>query len=286
MDNQVKVCQKCNTINEWSADFCRVCGEKLSEPDVVNQQQTHQQQQYNSQPNLNPNEVCGIPAEEVALFVGEKANKFVPKFVNYSMTGKKAGFNVLVFLLGFLINPIVAAFWFFHRRMNKLGTIILAVSVLLFAANTVCLMPTVEGIMDIAEVVITSENFEVIESIEDPKDMFEYFNDEEMDKIFEAVEKVDSVSTLSSLVRYASVAFTIIIAIFANWWYMQFCVNKIRKVKENPEYTPNDIMAAGGTKSVVWVLLLVAYIIANMAIVVNVIGQFMELVIKAMEIVA
>ena len=66
---------------------------------------------------------------------------------------------------------------------------------------------------------------------------------------------------ISSLLWLLQLSTALVFSIFANYWYKELAIRKIKEVKN---YKGNDlsaIAAAGGTKAIIWVLILISYIV-------------------------
>ena len=80
-------------------------------------------------PNVNPqytpipDSIDGVNTEDVAIFLGKDSPKYLPIFAGIE-TKTRSSFNLFVLLLSALVSPFFAAFWFMHKRMNKLGLFI------------------------------------------------------------------------------------------------------------------------------------------------------------------
>ncbi len=237
-------------------------------------------QQYTQNPQYQPvYELDGVPAREVALFVGKKANVYMPKFIKKSQ-GKRAGLNGILLALGIIFSPIIQSFWFFHRRMNKIGAIVLAIGILLTAAVFPFMSKTVNAYTEVYSIMLDSMD-EIIEGsigsdgeIDTQKYMdaissgefVEHLTPEQKEKFIDASQAMAFNSLITSAIGFVTMACGVMISIFGDLFYYRFTINKIKRIKaERPVCTDNDIIYSGGTKSVVWALLLIAYIIALFA---------------------
>lgn len=153
MNENLKICEKCKTVNENDATFCRNCGAKL---------ETVETNAYNSQPEIQTVETSqpqetqpdfrndAISEQEFYAYIGKNQNRFMPSFKKF-FTGKKASFSPLVFLLTWLISPIAGSFWFFHRKINKLGSIFLSIGIVFTIISSALGVVFVNDIIDVAE---------------------------------------------------------------------------------------------------------------------------------------
>lgn len=163
-----RICPECSVSNEPEYKYCKNCGATLlsppkAEPEIVsnpsiaeNVPPAAQQAPINNNINTPVNSgfksyfvygdyaIDGVPANDIALFVGKKSDKIVPKFIKMNFTNSKISWCWPVAVLGYLLGPIGAALWYFYRKMYKpaiilmiIGAIItIGTSVLEYNANT------------------------------------------------------------------------------------------------------------------------------------------------------
>lgn len=167
MNENLKTCPNCNTVNEEGAAFCRQCGAKLEQEtapvqtapvtelngeSVVNSEQTSGNtvdNNYQTPQTETDFSQTGINEQEFAAYIGKNQERFLPSFRKF-FTGKKASFSPLVFLLIWLVSPIVGAFWFFHRKIYKVGSIILSIGIVFTIISSSVAVCMVNDIMDFA----------------------------------------------------------------------------------------------------------------------------------------
>ena len=170
MNENLKVCKQCNAVNDADALFCRQCGAKFEDEVVaesanvveqtvaqpVNEEKTTEKEQTveNQQPVQDQSaqaqysqgqteqapvnnqqaapqfQANAISEQEFYAYIGKNQKRFMPKFREF-FGGKKASFSPLVFLLTWLVSPIAGAFWFFHRKAYKIGSLLLAIGLVL-----------------------------------------------------------------------------------------------------------------------------------------------------------
>ena len=130
-----KICLKCSTENEGNYTFCKHCGAMLPVVDRrYNYPHTEEEPEGNSQtgqPDIN-----GVSINDMSLYVGKRAYKFVPKFIRMQVSGESASFCAPVFLFGLFFGFFGTSIWFFWRKMPKIGSILLLIGLLLSAADT------------------------------------------------------------------------------------------------------------------------------------------------------
>ncbi len=143
MDKNSRTCPACKTENQENYIFCKNCGHPLDETQPTGGYRY-------SPPYGNPfsqpfgfagpgysqhtPEINGVKTEKLEAYVGiAKRNYYIPKFIVFSKTGSKTAWNWAILLLGFLLEPVFAASWFFYRKMTKIGYMICAASVVFTA---------------------------------------------------------------------------------------------------------------------------------------------------------
>lgn len=311
-----KYCTDCGAQNEQHSKFCCNCGKVFDDQPQQNQQFYNSEygrpynNQYNPSGYGNPyntnygapysqgvnydGDIFGVPAKEIAAFVGVKsAPNLMPDFYKKAARGSKAGFNIVVFLLGFFLGPIVMSFWFFHKKMNKIGATILAIALALSAC------PTMSNSF-LGDIIEKSINYDYETEFSDTNSLFAKNTDEnsgldgikidnfnysygDYDYDFDFDEDFDYSVDIPSLeesgVSYGTIAIMILLpivssigslaliivcSIFANAWYLKFIIEKITQLKEkNPQISLMDISLAGGTSATIWAILLIAFIVGS-----------------------
>ena len=194
-------------------------------------------------PNTNPpytpipDSIDGVNTEDVAIFLGNDSPKYLPIFAGIE-TKTRSSVNLLVLLLSALVSPFFAAFWFMHKRMNKLGLFIF----LVLAAFEF-------GIL-IAAFSVMKDTFASIVMTSDVEQMTAVMLNE--------IESNSLLSALSSVSQMVSIAVAVISGIFANKWYKNHVISTIKSITaENEEGYKRALVEKGGTKNALWVTLLV-----------------------------
>ncbi len=164
--------------------------------------------------SMFPKEIApDVKTEEVASFVQLNAIKYIEKFFN-SNSGKKT-FNWGAFFF--------TPYWFFYRKLYKLGAIFLALTLLLSVGFS--FVPSVQKLYsDITE-------WTVKYNVEEAKD----FTEEEIAQAYaERNEMILGNPTGSALVMLQgglSIAIQILVGFKANKWYYNHTVTNIKKIK-------------------------------------------------------
>lgn len=153
-----RICKRCGTENEPEYNYCKNCGSTFDEieekpennqfPDS-NESQTstiftqpvfeeipfakeenHLQNAYTAQSADEFHSgfvIDGIPEEDIALFVGAKAQKICTSFRKMEISHKKVSWCWPVAILSFVLGPLGAALWFLYRKMYKIGFLLLGI---------------------------------------------------------------------------------------------------------------------------------------------------------------
>lgn len=294
--NELIACQVCKTVNNATAKFCRECGSALekSEPlEAVNQQLEEPQQAPQPQPEPEAPQPTGfeITDHEMAVFVGPRADYFLPKFQKIH-SGRRKGWNTTVFLFGLLLGPVVSSFWFFNRKMKKIGALLLAAGVALTVLSFASMVPFFESFVGAVNQQIENqetydgddfeynfdydfgEEFDYWDEELDPYYTYpddtsadSYYDDSYYDSLYDANYELGKsyvillgVNFLLSLIQ---VGIAVITAIFADSWYYDFAVKSIYQCKQKGQDSDMDIARAGGTSSTLWIILLIAYVLST-----------------------
>ena len=138
--NDRTVCTECGTENEPAYEFCKNCGAPLpktqAEPQTPPFYASAAGPQGYSSSYTPPTYSAytsqdGIPAEDLAIFIGKKANDFLPKFMKMELSGSKVSWCWPVAILSWFFGPIGAGLWFIYRKMYKPAVLLLSVGLVL-----------------------------------------------------------------------------------------------------------------------------------------------------------
>lgn len=123
-ENKKNVCSVCGLENRENDVFCVRCGSPLDMEKATSSRRIlfgmpfGDANAFSSQSDLEGNTV-----DEYAKYVGRNFMSFLPKFMNFSKGGSKFSLNI-----GALFFPTL---YFFYRKMNSIGIIVLLISVVL-----------------------------------------------------------------------------------------------------------------------------------------------------------
>lgn len=134
--HQIIFCPECGKENPASEPNCVNCGARLyNNPQGSFAQQpitlpNMQNEQFStSVVQISPDDtIGGNKVSDIAEFVQMNANRYIPKFYKAEKTGKKFSFNWASFIL--------SPYWFFFRKMQVVGFVIMLVSILITGVCT------------------------------------------------------------------------------------------------------------------------------------------------------
>ncbi len=121
-DNGNKTCAFCGKENDSDALHCKYCGAPVG----VNNPYVNDNP-YLAGTGIAPDELLGgFKASDVAIYTQAASKRYLPKFRKFAK-GKKLAFNFAAFFF--------APYWFFYRKMYKVGIFFIA----LFVTSTLML---------------------------------------------------------------------------------------------------------------------------------------------------
>lgn len=201
-------CPRCGVENPPEGIFCQVCGTPLKEDGTSSSEEQRREayakQMQHQNPfttpfgGVNPNdEIDGVSAKDLAIFVGPNSHYFLPRFENMSSKTKKSIFNwnwPAFFLSGF---------YFLYRKMYAVGFALIAVMLLL----------------------------SIPDSLLSYSEMAQMLGLENMGLQLTLSEQ-DTLMTLSSIFMLVKTAIRVFFAITANMLYKKHVYGKIGKIKK------------------------------------------------------
>lgn len=248
-----KFCSECGTENENEYVYCKNCGAPLvktqpqTEPEFIGKEgnnttdaqggfgayaeqnnpaggytppygaPNHGGTQYSPHNTYTSYAIDGIPAEDVAFFVGKKSAEIMPKFMKMELTHSKVSWCWPAAILGFIFGPLGAALWFFYRKMYKIALIMLAAGIVLTFTNAALTYDT---------------NSKSISGI------FESITEGDAEALLDAFENAGSNKTArdllaSGLDELASLAACVLSGLFGFYAYKNHCVKSIKGFLQN-----------------------------------------------------
>ncbi len=105
------ICNKCGKENDFSGIFCESCGGDLNKNMQSFQKYPSSFFGQNKDIIDSGEDIAGIPVKDIAIFVGENSNYFIPKFREFDKkNGKKYIINLSCLFLDF--------YYFIYRKIN------------------------------------------------------------------------------------------------------------------------------------------------------------------------
>lgn len=202
---------------------------------------------YSAEPSGSQYGIEGIPAEDIAFFVGKKAGDILPKFTSMEFSGSKVSWCWPAALLGFFFGPMGAAIWFLYRKMYKIGALLLVLG----AALTFFLAAL-------------SYNPSAVET----DDLFDAFTSGDVDLLDDLLTGEETVlSRVADLIDMATgVACCILSGIFGFYAYKEHCVKAIRNYRMtgiDPRYYRIGLASVGGVSGGMVAVGIVCIIVAS-----------------------
>lgn len=251
-NNAENRCPRCNTKNPVNGVICQVCGELLNK-----KAETQGQQGAASMPGgvpfggrfygdppfyayttpyggINPeDELDGVSAKDLAIFVGDNSHIFLPKFKDIAFKKTSVTWNWPAFFFGF--------FYFLYRKCYGVALIS---AIILIGLSIPSAIATAETIRDMtaqitAGAAITTTDF--------------------------SSPTVNTVSYICSLLSFTARGF---FAMMFNTIYFKQCVKKVKKIKANkmvPEIEVSELSKSGGVNRRIIFFMMILYFLLSFA---------------------
>ena len=243
MSQTAKVCPRCQTVNEPDYTFCKQCGVPLDRP----------------LPGVEPTAMDEVPMDQIDAFIG-RAPRLRRRLIGMELTGSRLSWNWPVFLTALLGGPLLAPCWFFHRRMNKLAAILVAIGVALTALQLVAVMPVTR-----ATVTLMSDIVEITNEANDPNNPFQIDRESSLNEAYvDYAQRTAGSASLLSLLNMVTLAYAVGLSLAANGLYKKHVVASIRTLP--PNAPAGEIAAKGGTRTLWWILLGIARLLLGVAV--------------------
>lgn len=271
MNNNI-ICPECSTVNEPQYEYCKNCGTKLKatpqsdetpksepftpeqhhNPNNGEQQQTHtDNSSQNSQNNADvnnsysswmPNEIDGVPFNEVVLYTGHKSTDLIGRFIKMKNLNQKTSWSWPLALIAFFFGFTGSAVWLFYRKMYKLALIVLAVAVVFSTASILIVDASIGNpSVEIDAIMNDYINGKITDT--------EYLN-AFFDMFFSIFTPMYFVTSFISWV--ISITYSILFGLFAVPLYKKHTINSIKRFKAScvqPEYYHYALRTLGGTST-------------------------------------
>ena len=163
----------------------------------------------------------GVKAEDVAWLVRQNAQRYIPKF--YKVKDKKATWNWGAFFL--------APYWFFFRKMYKLGAIFLALTL---AITT--LLPIGIGMIPAVQPFLQDVSQDMAEYIEQyPPEVVITLTKEENEQVIQNFFAIIRNNIVGMVIVFSPLAFSILLKVLAglmaNKWYYNHTLKTLKKIQ-------------------------------------------------------
>lgn len=176
--------------------------------------------------------IGGIPADEVAVFVGKKASEIMPKFIKSELSGSRTSWCWPTAILGFFFGPMGAALWFLYRKMYKIGALLLVIgAALTFFTAALSFNPSAADSQSILDAIIEGDSDRLLNELWNnaPETVF---------------------TCIANLIDgAASLAVCILTGLFGFNAYKEHCVQSIRNFRStgiDPRYYRIGLASLGG----------------------------------------
>lgn len=264
MENQVKICPHCQTMNEPDYIYCKRCGTAL--PNVGADPQAGGAA-YGPPPVYGqpagvygysvPAAIDGVPAEQVDAFIGKNPG-LKQKIRRMELTRSKVSWNWPVFLTTFFGGTLLTPCWFFHRKMNKIAAVLLIAGIVFTALSLVAIVPVYQASLDMIMDFVDLE-----EAVNNPYSSWFIDYDQAAEQIvLNYMQRVSGYLALNTLFSLIRLAYAIIMSLFANYIYKKHVTNTISSMASTGVVTADWLAAKGGTSVVGWIILGAAVLVA------------------------
>ena len=241
-----KVCVRCSCVNEEQYRFCKNCGASLpvvehsfrgfnGENDIP-----EEQRQY----SYDAIDYDGVSAEELSAYVGENSDKIMPKMFAMQAVSKKASWCFPVFIFGLVFGFFGMSFWFFARKIYKIGALLLALGFAFTVADAAINLGANKALIDGYWEIISAD----VNQDDNIEQIIDTMNEKANALFTEYMEGYNPV--ISGIASYAGGVFApIFLSVFAFYLYKQKAIKDIKNIKERYEgdtLVLERIKASGG----------------------------------------
>lgn len=215
----------------------------------------------NKQEEINNIQFFGaVTVEEAEVFVGKNAPKIISKFKKIEYNNRKVTWCWSIAILSYILGPLGAALWFFHRKMQKLAWLFMAAAIVMVSAQTVFTLAV--------ETIDFSSVEAPISEITSASGLEEYM-ESYMDILGSSIDEDDVKGSLFTMLfdffnSSVNIATTAICGMFAFYWYKKHTESEILKFRSSGvdmRYYQIGLMTKGGTSGGLIVLGVALYII-------------------------
>lgn len=279
---EAKICSVCGTQNEPNYLFCKQCGTSLqnpaSPPPYQENSAGYQAPSYGqpdsgygyqqAPPNYPPygqpqgfppggypeEMIEGIPVSQMAAYLGPSNYSYIQKFLSLERTRSKTSFNGIVFVLGFLLGPLGASFWFLQKKLYQIGAILMIVGLIFNGINIAISYQFFDSVLEMS--LSSAEMTEMTEMTEEQ--LRDSLASDDM-----LMAQIGIFFVVNTLISICSLVLSIVTAIFANHWYKSRAASVIRTLASESGYVDPQHLASRGGNSALWVLALILMILVG-----------------------
>ncbi len=279
-----KVCSNCGTTNLPDEDVCSNCGTPLvaqeapvsdveqrcecnnqaAEPCCPEQKENTENSGYSVPPynidydpalNINYTDENGqvVSDAELRRFIFKKPEKIMQKFAAMQISKSKTAWHWPMFVLTLIFGFAGSAFWFFYRKMNKIGAIFMAIAVV-FSLGVSILSGELSAKAKAYDKIFDS--FGIL--LENPENLDEFQDAINDALVIEDVE-LSPITDVASLIEFAA---AIVMPILCLGIYKKHCIKnilKIRGIANNQVMSYTMYNQLGGTSSSAVALSIIGY---------------------------
>lgn len=220
------ICSVCGTENEEEYKYCKNCGNTLDSENTAKEPENEAETKNSSYSADNDatnwnivNNYNGVSAEEMAIFIGQKSNKILPKFSKMQMTNSKISWNWPAAILGYILGPMGSALWFFYRKMYKPAIILSIIGAVLMVISGFLSLGTGELLPEAALEAFLDGDFEEAIGIMNSANT----------NLTNAQKITGAVSTF--LEELINIATCLTMGIFGYFIYKEHCIKKITEYR-------------------------------------------------------
>lgn len=236
-----KICVQCKTENDADFRYCKRCGAVLPIVDERGDLDAEVVSESHRNTRFGETSIDGVSEEHLKAYIGKNHSRILDSFYNMSVYNKKTSFCLPVLLLGVFLGFFGMSIWFFYRKMNKIGFLLLSIP-LIFSAIDVAI------------------NFDALtEFLRDYSALFSSYIADAEAFSFELNSVVNEFSQsfktfmpdLRNLVEY--VAVPIVLSVFSLYIYKNKAISSIKEIcltVENDSNLQLRLFLAGGTSAV------------------------------------
>lgn len=217
-----KICGFCGSKNPQDNIFCCFCGNKIGVQPTTNNPNPYQTANPSrNNMGLDPagvifggvapmEDIGGFPARELATFVGRSSGVYLQKFKAESINEKNISFNLPAFFLSY--------FYFFYRKMYKVGALFLAVALLISVPQ---MLYTIEYMPVIFKESVGTETLSTL-GIDIESEIQQVDN-----------TKIKTYETMNSAVNIINILVHLFAGFFGNKLYYKHALQKLSSIKND-----------------------------------------------------